>query len=152
MTVGGTYVFGIVAAVVAVAAVVELMRRGTLRERHALWWMVGAALALIIAVFPQTLRWASHLFGIAIPLNLIFFVAIGLLFLVNLQYGAELTRTEDKMRTLAEHTAFLEQRVRDLEAAHAVGNEQKEGEGSAPDRDADVCAPESGPGGGDDEK
>lgn len=110
-----TYAFGIVAAVLALIAIIELMRRGTLRERHAVWWFVGGILALVIAVFPQTLTWAANTLGIAVPTNLVFFVAIGLLFLVSLQYGAELTRIEVKMRALAERSAFHEHRIEELE-------------------------------------
>ncbi|WP_460799363.1 DUF2304 family protein [Microbacterium sp. GXF0217] len=110
-----TYAFGIVAAVLALIAIIELMRRGTLRERHAVWWFVGGVLALVIAVFPQTLTWAARTLGVSVPTNLVFFVAIGLLFLVSLQYGAELTRVEEKLRTLAEHTAFQERRISELE-------------------------------------
>lgn len=126
-----TYAFGIIAAVLALVAIVELMRRGTLRERHAVWWFVGGLLALVIAVFPRTLNWAADLVGITLPVNLVFFVAIGLLFLVSLQYGAELTRIEEKMRTLAEKSAFhaqrieaLEQRVAELDRGDDVDSEE----------------------------
>jgi hypothetical protein len=111
-----TYIFGILAAVLALIAIVELMRRGTLRERHALWWFIGGILALVIAVFPQTLGWAARLLGIAVPVNLVFFVAIALLFLVSLQYGAELTRVEEKLRVLAEESAFHDRRLQQLES------------------------------------
>lgn len=111
-----TYAFGIVAAILALIAIIELMRRGTLRERHAVWWFIGGVLALVIAVFPQTLNWAAGVLGVAVPVNLVFFVAIGLLFLVSLQHGAELTRIEEKMRALAERSAFHEQRLEQLEA------------------------------------
>lgn len=110
-----TYIFGILAALLALVAIIELMRRSTLRERHAVWWLVGGILALILAIFPQTLTWAAHLLRIAVPANLVFFIAIALLFLVSLQYGAELTRIEEKLRTLAEQSAFHEQRLRALE-------------------------------------
>ncbi|WP_417562176.1 DUF2304 domain-containing protein [Microbacterium sp.] len=143
MTSTATYLFGILAAVLVLVAIIELMRRGTLRERHALWWMVGGILALVIAVFPQVLRWASHLLGIVIPINLIFFIGIGLLFLVSLQYGAELTRAEDKMRTLAEQTAFLDLRLRTLEAERAQAAETAPGaDGSARgDAETEPAAP-----------
>lgn len=111
-----TYAFGIVAALLALIAIIELMRRGTLRERHAVWWFVGGILALIIAVFPQTLTWLSQILGIVVPTNLVFFVSIGLLFLVSLQYGAELTRIESRMRALSEQAAFTDQRLRTLES------------------------------------
>lgn len=117
-----TYAFGIAAAVLALIAIVELMRRATLRERHAVWWLVGGILALIVAIFPQTLTWAAKALGIAVPTNLVFFIAIGLLFLVSLQYGAELTRIEDKIRTLAEQSAFHELRLAELERAEEPGD------------------------------
>lgn len=116
-----TYILGILAALLAIAAIVELMRRRTLRERHAVWWLVGGVLALIIAVFPQTLTWTAKLVGVAVPTNLVFFVAIALLFLVSLQYGAELTRIEDKLRHLAEQAAFHDDRLRELEGAAESG-------------------------------
>lgn len=110
-----TYILGIVAAVLVLVAILELLRRSTLRERHAVWWLLGGILALVVAVFPSFLVWAAELLGIAVPSNLIFFVAIGLLFIVSLQYAAELTRVEDKMRSLAEQTAFHDERLRRLE-------------------------------------
>jgi len=116
-----TYAFGIVAALLALIAIIELMRRGTLRERHALWWFIGGILALVVAVFPQTLTWAAQTLGVSVPTNLVFFIAIGLLFLVSLQYGAELTRIEEKLRTLAERSAFHENRIAELEARVDAG-------------------------------
>lgn len=111
-----TYAFGIFAAVLALLAILELTRRSTLRERHAVWWFIGGLLALVVAVFPQTLTWAAQVLGVAVPANLVFFIAIALLFLVSLQYGAELTRIEEKIRTLAERTAFAERRLAELES------------------------------------
>lgn len=122
-----TYAFGIAAAVLALVAIVELMRRATLRERHAVWWLIGGIIALIIAIFPQTLTWAAQVLGVAVPTNLVFFIAIGLLFLVSLQYGAELTRIEEKLRVLAEQSAFQDDRIHRLEQAAA--------DSSSPERD-----------------
>ncbi|MGF2948504.1 DUF2304 domain-containing protein [Microbacterium alcoholitolerans] len=121
-----TYVFGILAALLALIAIIELMRRGTLRERHAVWWFVGGLMALVIAVFPQTLGWAAAALGIVVPVNLVFFVAIALLFLVSLQYGAELTRVEEKLRVLAEEAAFHERRIQLLESATDAENPNAE--------------------------
>jgi hypothetical protein len=103
-----SYIFGVVAAVLAIVVVIELLRRRQLRERHAIWWFIAGVLALIAGVFPQTLTWAAHLIGIAIPINLVFFVGIAILFFVCLQHSSELTRLESKTRTLAERVAILE--------------------------------------------
>ncbi|MBO3664973.1 DUF2304 domain-containing protein [Microbacterium stercoris] len=110
-----SYVFGIVAAILVLVLVFEMLRRSALRERHAVWWTVGAVLALVAAVFPQTLFWASDLLGIEVPFNMVVFIAVGLLFLVGLQQATELTQIEDRARTLAERVATIELRLRELE-------------------------------------
>lgn len=110
-----TYIFGIVSAALVLIVVIELLRRRQLRERHAIWWLVAGLMALIVGIFPGTLDWAAGLIGIEVPINLTFFVSIGILFLVCLQHSAELTRLESKTRTLAEHVALQDLRVRALE-------------------------------------
>lgn len=114
-----SYIFGIVSAALVLIVVIELLRRRQLRERHAVWWLIAGSLALVVGVFPATLEWASRLMGIEFPLNLTFFVSIGILFLVCLQHSSELTRLEARTRTLAEHAALQEVRVRALEDQYA---------------------------------
>ena len=110
-----SYVFGILAAVLVLGIVVEMLRRGRLRERHAIGWLIAGLLALIAGVFPETLVWAATLIGVEVPINLVFFVSIALLFVVSLQFSSELTRLEEKTRTLAERTALLELRLEQRE-------------------------------------
>jgi len=99
----------------ALIVVIELLRRRSLRERHAIWWLIAGLLALIVGVFPSTLVWAASLIGIEVPVNLVFFVSIGTLFLVCLQHSSELTTLESKTRTLAERVALQELKTRELE-------------------------------------
>jgi hypothetical protein len=103
-----SYIFGILSAVLILAVVIEMLRRRRLRERHAAWWLLAGALALVAGVFPATLTWAAKLLGIAVPINLVFFVSIAILFLVSLQHSSEVTQLESKTRTLAERMAILE--------------------------------------------
>lgn len=110
-----TYIFGIASALLVLFVVGDMLRRGKLRERHAIWWLFGGALGLIIGVFPGLLEWAAQLLGVEVPTNLVFFVSIGLLFLVHIQQSAELTLLEERSRAVAEAHALLEIRVRNLE-------------------------------------
>jgi len=110
-----SYIFSILASLAILAVVVELLRRRTLRERHAIWWLLAGVLALIAGVFPQSVTWAAGLLGIAVPTNLVFFVSIGILFLVSLQQSSELTRQEARTRKLAEVVALQDLRLRQLE-------------------------------------
>lgn len=110
-----SYIFGVVSAVITLAVVVEMLRRRRLRERHAIWWLVAGTLALIIGLFPPVLTWAAGVVGIEVPLNLVFFVSVAVLFLVCIQHSAELTLLESEARTLAETAALHELRIRSLE-------------------------------------
>jgi hypothetical protein len=119
-----SYILGIVAALLILVVVIEMLRRGRLRERHALWWILAGVLALILGIFPSTLDWMSGLLSIAVPTNLIFFVSIAILFLVCLQTSSELTTLEDKTRTLAEEVAILSNRLSKIESAQQEKAEQ----------------------------
>lgn len=103
-----SYIFGIVSALLILIVVIELLRRRHLRERHAIWWFIAGVLALVAGIFPATLEWAAGSLGIEVPLNLVFFVSIAILFLVCLQNSAELTKLESKTRIMAEKIAILE--------------------------------------------
>ena len=111
-----SHIFGVLSALLTLAVVIEMLRRRRLRERHAVWWLIAGTLALLIGVFPTTLVWAARLVGVAIPLNLVFFVSVAVLFLVCIQHSVELTVLEAKTRTLAETSALLEMRIGVLEA------------------------------------
>jgi hypothetical protein len=110
------YVLGIVAALFTLTVVVEMLRRRRLRERHAMWWLVAGLLALLIAVFPNLLEGFSAWLGFSVPVNLVFFVSLFILFLVALQHSWELTKLEDHNRKLVERIVILELRTEKLEA------------------------------------
>ncbi|MDQ1598085.1 MAG: hypothetical protein QOI70_1509 [Microbacteriaceae bacterium] len=111
-----SYIFGVVSAVLVLIVVIELLRRRHLRERHAIWWFIAGLFALVAGLFPTTLAWAASLVGIEVPINLIFFASIAILFLVCLQHSSELTQLEAKTRTLAERVAILELQVKGQDA------------------------------------
>lgn len=103
-----SYIIGIAASSFILIYVVILLRKNSLKERHAGWWLLAGVLALIAGVFPATLDWLSELIGIAVPINLVFFTSIAILFFVNLQHSSEITKLEEKTRILAEHVALME--------------------------------------------
>jgi len=110
-----SYALGIGASLLVLGVAVDQLRRRRMRERHAVWWFGAGFLALAASVFPQSLQWMADLIGIQLPVNLVFFASIAILFLVSLQHSAELTTLESKTRALAEHIALLEMRIKDAE-------------------------------------
>jgi hypothetical protein len=102
-----TLVLGILGSVVTLVLLFEMMRRQRLREKYAVFWAVVAVLTLVVAAFPVLLDRAAALVGVAVPANLLFFVASMLLLVVSVQHSSELGRLEERTRTLAEELALL---------------------------------------------
>ena len=117
------YILGIVAALITLGVVIESLRRRHLRERHAIWWLAAGLVALVIGIFPNLLGIVAGWLGVTVPINLVFFLSIAVLFLVSIQHSGELTELESETRTLAEAVALQELRIKELERslAEALG-------------------------------
>lgn len=109
------YGLGIVASLATFIIVIEMLRRRRLRERHAAWWIVAGLIALVFSIFPQTLTYAATALGFEIPVNLIFFFSLFILFLVALQHSSELTKLESHNRSLVERIVLIEIKLSQLD-------------------------------------
>ena len=99
-------ILAIVTSLVTVIFIIDLLRRGVLKEKYAALWLLVAGTALILSVFPGLLRAITDLLGVEIPANLLFFVTIVVLVLVSVQLSYELSRHEAQIRRLAEEVAL----------------------------------------------
>jgi hypothetical protein len=104
-------VLGAIASIITFVFVFWLMRRGVLREKYAVLWLLFSGAALFFSVVPGALRGVSDLIGVETPANLLFFVTIVLLILVSIQLSYELSRHEARIRRLAEEVALLNQEI-----------------------------------------
>ncbi|SDH48380.1 DUF2304 domain-containing protein [Microbacterium pygmaeum] len=111
---------GIIFALLVLALIVGLLLRRSLREKYAVLWIVIGLAILILALFPSLLVGLSNLFGVAVPSNLIFALAIVLLVGVALHLSWELSHAEDEVRRLAEDVAILRADLEDIRAAAAA--------------------------------
>lgn len=111
---------GIIFALLVLALIVGLLLRRSLREKYAVLWIVIGLAILILALFPSLLVGLSNLFGVAVPSNLIFALAIVLLVGVALHLSWELSHAEDEVRRLAEDVAILRADLEDIRASAAA--------------------------------
>lgn len=102
-----TYFIGPILSIALLAIIVTQLMRKRLRERHALWWAIGAIATLFLSIFPGILLNLSSWLGFVAPLNLVLILGLALMLLVNLQHSAELTDLENRVRTLAEEITEL---------------------------------------------
>lgn len=98
---------GIGFALIVLAIIITLLVRRQLREKYALLWLVIGFATLALAIFPGMLSWLADLFGVAVPSNLLFALALALLIGVTLHLSWELSTAEEEIRRVAEEIAIL---------------------------------------------
>lgn len=111
-------ILGVIASIITFAFVFWLLRRGVLKEKYAVLWLLLSGAALLFSVVPGALRTISDALGVETPSNLLFFVTIVLLVLVAVQLSYELSRHEARIRRLAEEVAILQREIDDINGSH----------------------------------
>lgn len=102
------------AAIVVLIFIVDLLRRGVLREKYAVLWIFVSAVAILFALVPSTLEWLTQTAGVSYQSNMVFFLTIVLLVLVSVHLSYELSRHEARIRRLAEEVALLDEEMERL--------------------------------------
>jgi hypothetical protein len=92
---------------VTIVFVVRLLRSRRLAAKYSLLWMSIGVVLVGMAAFPPFLDKVSSWLGIYYGPATFFLGAIALLFLIVVHFSWELTRLEDRTRTLAEEIALL---------------------------------------------
>ena len=105
------YLVGIAGSLLVFFFVLEMLRRGILRERFAALWLFVSAGLMVLAFFPNILGTVARWLGIQVPANLLFTLAGLTLLLVSVQFSNEIGHLERKTRRLAEEVALLRQEL-----------------------------------------
>lgn len=99
------------------ALVLELVRRGHLKERYALLWLGTSACGVIVGVYPNSLVLLSRLLNFQLLTVLFVFFFVLMLGLV-LSFSVVISRLAERNRELAQEVALLTQRVDEIEKRH----------------------------------
>jgi hypothetical protein len=107
----GVHVVAFVGGLAILAGMFELLRRGQLREKYAVLWLMEGIVVAIFAVFPDLIDDIARPLHVADPPNLLLFAANVVLLLVTVHLSWESSRMEDRTRALAEEVALLRHQI-----------------------------------------
>ena len=96
------------------ALVLELVRRGYLKERYALLWLAVAACGAVVGVFPGIIARLSLALEFQY-LTVVSMFAFLFLVLLVLVFSVVLSRLSERSRELAQEVALLAQRLERME-------------------------------------
>ncbi len=91
--------------------VIELIRRGRLKERYSLLWLFLGGLLLILSLSRSLLEFLSHLLGIYYAPSFLFLVAFLFLLLITLHFSVVISGLSEKNKRLAQELALLRQEM-----------------------------------------
>ena len=114
-----------------------LVRRDQLHGSYAIWWLLLAAVALVLGMFPWLVDWVGARFGVAYPPMLLAVVAIIAILLKLVAVDIDVTRRELRLRRLVQKMAILELELRQLRARAGISPETIESASDSAARDDD---------------
>jgi len=104
----------------AIFVIIRLVRRRHLKAKYSLLWLTLGGFMVIIAAVPGLLDWTAARLGIYYQPTLLILLGIAMLLLIVMHFSYELSRMENRVRTLAEEAAILRYRVASLEAGDSA--------------------------------
>lgn len=97
----------IIASITIFMFIIELIRRGRLKEKYALLWLFSSIMMLSLSLSRDILEGLSKLVGIYYAPSLLFLVAFIFLLLINLHYSVVLSELSEKNKRLTQEIALL---------------------------------------------
>ena len=91
--------------------IVELIRRGQLKERYALLWLFAGIILLVFSLSRGLLEYVASLVGIYYPPSLLFLLAFLFLLLITLHFSSVISGLSEKNKQLAQELALLRQEM-----------------------------------------
>jgi hypothetical protein len=105
------HILALVTGAVILIGMFELLRRGQLREKYTVLWMLVGVVVAVLGVAPDLLNDIARPLHVADPPNLLLFAGNVVLLLVTVHLSWESSRMEDRTRVLAEEVALLRERI-----------------------------------------
>ncbi len=114
-------IIAVVGTVLFLVLVIELVRRRRLVERYALLWISAAILLVLLSLWGGGLRAIADALGIRTPVNALFLLGLGTVFVLALHFSVAFSRLSEETKILAQEVARLDGEQRRLRGTTLSG-------------------------------
>ncbi len=115
-------ILAIAGNVAVLIVVIELIRRGKLKERYSILWLLAAAVLIILSSSRYLLELISHALGIYYAPSFLFLIAFLFLLLITLHFSVVISGLSEKNKKLAQEIALMRQELKDAMEGIAIKN------------------------------
>lgn len=96
--------------------VIELVRKGLLKERYSLLWLASTFALLVLSLWKGLLDKIAAFLGVFYPPSLLFLMAFIFLLLIVLHFSIVISIMSDKNRKLAQEIGLLKLKIEEIES------------------------------------
>jgi len=100
-------IFILVAGMAIIWLIVDLVRRGRLREEFSWIWILCAVLGMVFGLWHQLQVWFMGVTGAKVSTSVVFMFAIFALGMLNLHAATRISALNRQVKTLAQEIALL---------------------------------------------
>ncbi len=118
-------VLSIVSSGAVFVLVIELIRRGRLKERYSLLWLFASGILLVLSSSRVVLEFISRKLGIFYAPSFLFLLAFLFLLLITLHFSVVISGLSDRNKRLAQEIALLRQEMLDRMKAKEPAPEER---------------------------
>ena len=107
-------ILSIVGSIFILLMLVELVRRGKLKENYSLLWFGIAIVFLVFSVWPDLLLYLASLLGIEYAPSALFLILIVSLYLLSIHFSVVISELSEKIKNLSQKIGLLDLEIRKL--------------------------------------
>lgn len=96
---------------IELAAIVNMVRKGKIGLRYALPWLALGVGMILIDVFPCITDFLAELMGVALPINMLFFMGFCFLLIIIFLLTISVSKIHNREKQLAQELALLKKRM-----------------------------------------
>lgn len=104
-------ILAVVGSCAVLLAVIELIRRGRLKEKYSLLWLFAGGILLFLSASRDLLNYLASVLGVFYPPSLLFLLAFLFLLLITLHFSVVASGLSEKNKQLAQELALLRQEM-----------------------------------------
>lgn len=103
-------IYFIIIAIVCILYVVSEVRKKRFSIKESFWWFAASISMLIIATFPNVIKFLAEIFGVEYPPSLLFVFCIIFLTFINFRNSKKIAEQQEKITELAQQVSILKEK------------------------------------------
>lgn len=105
----------IIAAIIYFLLLIKLLKDRVIIMKYALLWILTGLTLLLLALFPESLRFFADLLGIYSDTNFLFVAIISFLLMISISLTHIVSRLNEENKNHTQEIAIIEERLRKVE-------------------------------------